>query len=93
LILNDQRRKNSGQGFQGLIIPQKFPMKTKPIIGLTLGLLLVFAGVTQAQNFSPEELHRRTVERRAVEAVIWGMPAVNAELMFKAVADAGAGFN
>ena len=31
--------------------------------------------------------------RRAVEAVIWGMPAVNAELMFQAVKDANADFN
>ena len=47
----------------------------------------------QAQTASPEELARRMVERRAVEAVIWGMPAVNAELMFQAMADAKAGFN
>ena len=26
-----------------------------------------------------EELNRRSIERRAVEAVIWGMPAVNYE--------------
>ena len=29
-----------------------------------------------AQNFSSEELHKRTVERRAVDAVIWGVPLV-----------------
>jgi hypothetical protein len=34
-----------------------------------------------AQNLIPDELARRTIERRAVEAVIWGMPAVNYELM------------
>jgi hypothetical protein len=36
-----------------------------------------------AQSFSPEDLARRTVERRAVEAVIWGMPTVNYDLMFQ----------
>ncbi|HZF14687.1 MAG TPA: DUF1254 domain-containing protein [Steroidobacteraceae bacterium] len=43
--------------------------------------------------FSSEELSRRTLARRAVEAVIWGMPAVNAELMFQAVAQAKGDFN
>jgi hypothetical protein len=37
--------------------------------------------VSQAQNLSSEDLARRTIERRAVEAVIWGMPAVNTDLM------------
>ena len=36
-----------------------------------------------AQTLSAEELARRTVERRAAEAVIWGMPAVNTELMLQ----------
>lgn len=34
-------------------------------------------------TFPPEELIRRTVERRAVEAVIWGMPVVNYDLMLQ----------
>jgi hypothetical protein len=36
-----------------------------------------------AQNLSADDLARRTIERRAVEAVIWGMPAVNYELMLQ----------
>ena len=36
-----------------------------------------------AQNYSADE--RRTVDRRAVEAVIWGMPAVNYDLMYQAM--------
>ena len=48
---------------------------------------------THAQNFTPDELARRTIERRAIEAVIWGMPAVNMELMFQAMKDANANFN
>ena len=47
-------------------------------------LTLVFAAVgAQAQDRSAEELLRRTVERRAVEAVIWGVPAVNYDLMYQ----------
>lgn len=68
-------------------------MKSKPLIGLTLGLLVTFTGTTRAQDFSPEELHRRTVGRRAVEAVIWGMPAVNYERMLQAALDSGAKAN
>ena len=34
-----------------------------------------------AQNFSADDLARRSIERRAIEAVIWGMPAVNTDLM------------
>jgi hypothetical protein len=32
---------------------------------------------------SPDALARRTIERRAVETVIWGMPAVNYDLMLQ----------
>ena len=47
-------------------------------------LALIFAAASgRAQNFSAEDLARRTVERRAVEAVIWGMPAVNYDLMYQ----------
>jgi hypothetical protein len=46
-------------------------------------LVLAFAASAQAQNFSADDLKRRTIERRAVEAVIWGMPAVNYDLMLQ----------
>jgi hypothetical protein len=36
-----------------------------------------------AQNMTSDELNRRTMERRAVEAAIWGMPAVNYDLMLQ----------
>jgi hypothetical protein len=50
------------------------------------------AALAHAQDFSSEELSRRTVERRAVEAVIWGTPAVNFDVMYQAmVRDAKAG--
>src|SRR5262245_22574633 len=46
-----------------------------------VALVLMVSSYTKAQNFSAEELNRRNIERRAVEAVIWGMPAVNTDLM------------
>jgi hypothetical protein len=54
------------------------------------------AALAHTQDFSSEELSRRTVERRAVEAAIWGTPAVNFDLMYQAMirdAKAGEGSN
>jgi hypothetical protein len=36
-----------------------------------------------AQSLSPDDLARRAIERRAIEAVNWGMPAVNYDLMLQ----------
>jgi len=65
-------------------------MKAGPVFySLSIGLLAINL---HAQEFSPEELNRSALERRAVEAVIWGMPAVNFDLMYQAmVRDAKAG--
>jgi hypothetical protein len=53
-------------------------------------LALMFAvGSAEARSYSPEELARRAIERRAVEAAIWGMPAVNTELMVDQMMKAG----
>ena len=73
---------------------------------LTGALLVLFFGTplcglamparaqeTDAISFTPEQLAERTLHSRAVEAVIWGMPAVNAQLMFDAVKQAGSDFN
>ena len=50
-----------------------------------LGILVVIGAAmpVQAQTVSADELARRTIERRAVEAVMWGMPAVNYDLMLQ----------
>ena len=57
---------------------------------LTALLYLVCATASaQAQNYSAGDLARRTIERRTVEAVIWGMPAVNYDLMLRAAIGAG----
>jgi hypothetical protein len=39
---------------------------------------------TPAKPFTSEELNRRAIERRAVEAAIWGMPIVNFDVMRQA---------
>jgi hypothetical protein len=39
----------------------------------------------KSQTVSSEELARRAIDRRAVEAAIWGMPAVNYDLMYQAL--------
>jgi hypothetical protein len=36
-----------------------------------------------AQTLTPGQLAQRSIERRAVEAVIWGMPVVNYDLMYQ----------
>jgi hypothetical protein len=41
----------------------------------------------------PTDLAERAVHRRAVEAVIWGMPAVNCDLMYQAMVREGGTFN
>src|SRR5262249_31135946 len=46
-----------------------------------LAVLLAFANHGLSKDFTPEELTQRSIERRAVEAVLWGMPAVNYDLM------------
>jgi hypothetical protein len=56
---------------------------------LTAVALLGAATSAFGQDSSADELVSRTVERRAVEAVIWGMPAVNTDLMYQAMLKLG----
>jgi hypothetical protein len=52
------------------------------------------AVVKEDLRLAPEALAERAVERRATEAMIWGMPAVNYDLMYQAmVRETGGGFN
>jgi hypothetical protein len=51
------------------------------------------AGTITEPSFTPDQLAERAMHRSAVEAVVWGMPAVNAQLMYQAVADVGGDFN
>src|SRR6478752_7620193 len=66
------------------------------VVRVFLTWLLMLGAHGSAQAVSDEELSRRTIERRAVEAVVWGMPAVNFDLMYQAMirdAKAGPGSN
>ena len=47
----------------------------------------------EASAPTPAELTERVVHRRAVEAVIWGMPAVNYDLLYQALVQAKGDFN
>src|SRR5712671_3006828 len=63
-------------------------------IALAALALICTSSLAQTQNFSPEDLARRTIERRAVEAAIWGMPLVNTDAMRQAYfRDVGAKYN
>lgn len=47
-----------------------------------------------AQTSKPEDLNRRILEQRAVDAAIWGMPIVSVNAMRQAFfRDAGAHYN
>jgi hypothetical protein len=60
-------------------------IKEKMIIGTLLWAMLGLATAAPAQTLSAQDLARRTTERRAIEAVVWGMPAVNLDLMLQAM--------
>jgi hypothetical protein len=55
-------------------------MKRVTLSALALSYALASA---HAQNLSSQDLARRTIERRAAEAVNWGMSAVNYDLMLQ----------
>jgi hypothetical protein len=49
---------------------------------------------TTTSTFSPQELAERNIHRRAVEAINWGVPAVDTDLMLQsAIHEAGAKIN
>ena len=53
----------------------------------------VFGKKSEIESTGSAELAERFLERRAVEAVIWGMPAVNFELLYEAMNQAGGEWN
>jgi hypothetical protein len=56
----------------------------KKLMISVIALAAAILEVSFAQTLTPDQLAQRTIERRAVEAVIWGMPAVNYDLMLQA---------
>src|SRR5262245_47951514 len=61
------------------------PQRSRAMNRTSVAALTFICAATsaQAQNLSADDLARRSIERRAVEAVIWGMPAVNYDLMLQ----------
>src|ERR1044072_4825999 len=57
---------------------------------LFAALALICTVVSAPAQTPGDDLARRTIEQRAVEAVIWGMPAVNLDLMLQAAIRGGA---
>jgi hypothetical protein len=57
----------------------------------SLATVALMCAATSAlgQEFPAGELASRAIERRAIEAIIWGMPAVNTELMYQAMLKLG----
>ena len=53
--------------------------------GALLLATIGFAATPQAQTASSDEITNRVIEGRAIEAVIWGIPAVNYDLMLQAM--------
>lgn len=50
---------------------------------LALLALISSIGYAPAKGLSANDLNSRVIERRAFEAVVWGMPAVNYDLMYQ----------
>jgi hypothetical protein len=63
------------------------------LISYSLGIVLIAVNIVEAQSYSADELNLRAVERRAAEAVIWGIPAVNFQRMLDAAIANGAKAN
>jgi len=53
------------------------------IIGTAFALALAVSSAHSQGSFPRTRLNSRNLQRRAVEAVIWGMPAVNYDLMLQ----------
>ena len=59
------------------------------LMGIALGISVLLVGLINAAGTenrpasTTQSLSDRAIERRAVEAVIWGMPAVNYDLMLQ----------
>ena len=53
------------------------------VFALSALTFAVWQSPVHAQAPSSDELTRRIIERRAFEAVVWGMPAVNYDLMLQ----------
>jgi hypothetical protein len=53
--------------------------------------LMCAVASAHAQTYFAADLARRTIERRAIDAMIWGMPVVNYDLMYQAMVNSAKG--
>jgi hypothetical protein len=60
---------------------------------LSVVILIVNFSSSYFQTLTTQNLTRRTIERRAIEAVNWGIPIVNFDRMVQATLGAKGGFN
>jgi hypothetical protein len=70
-----------------LYAAQKKETSMPKLVSAFIVALALLAQSATAQNMTPltsEELNRRTVERRAVDAVIWGLPLVGEDAVKQA---------
>jgi hypothetical protein len=66
-------------------MPARFIFPAAALVASVLGLPIRTTGADdkKPEPLSPAQLAERALHRRAVEAVIWGMPAVNYDLMLQ----------
>ena len=55
----------------------------KKLLISAIALVAMMSQASLAQTPAPDQLAQRNIERRAVEAAIWGMPVVNYDLMLQ----------
>lgn len=69
-------------------------IRWNPTVLIPFLVFAACAGVSPPRRtLASAELNERAIQRRAVEAAIWGIPAVNTDLMLQAAIKAGAGPN
>lgn len=68
-------------------------MHARFLLPVVASLVLPLVASAADEKLAPAQLAERSLHRRAVEAVIWGMPAVNYERMLQASIDNGAKLN
>jgi hypothetical protein len=63
------------------------------VAGSALALAVASDGFARSSPIGATEMAEHAVQRRAVEAVIWGMPAVNFDLMYQAMVQTKGSWN
>jgi hypothetical protein len=76
------------------LIRSRWKAMKSPILAIAATICLATVVQAQTHGFSQQQLDDRLMQRRAFEAVVWGMPAVNFRLMYEEmVRKVGGDFN